>query len=467
MFNQRLDFLMELTKTSNSALGQAIGFTPSHISRLRTGARKLPQNPSFLSSMAQYFSKKIQTNQQKDILSNILGESLPASNEALSKILLSWFLSQTEKKYHSGKVLCKETTLITTSSASTEYYFGLLGKAQAFMRLIDEITLCPTPQTLYVYCDEPFLWLNEIYPGFPVWNDIITLLINKGHKICIIHTLNRDVSEITFAITKWLPLYCSGAIKSYYYPWLRDKLFQFLLFFSPKVGAVTCTSIHALSKNHLNLYHTDPQALRILNQEFNGIISLCRPLFKKCTKKSLPHNPIWALSSSTVSLSVSMPYLSLPSFFPVPWDIEYWLGKGTQIIEVFTLPSTDEIKGGKVPIPFALVTGDIQYYTLETLLTHLQYINYLSEKYPNYFFSLSTQNKEYSWLLLKEKAGGLLFREIEPLTAMSMEEQALIDIVWAYASSLYDISPVARQKNTNILQKHISFLEKECSQLSL
>ena len=37
MLASKLDFLMKLTDTSNSALGRDLGFDPSYISRIRSG----------------------------------------------------------------------------------------------------------------------------------------------------------------------------------------------------------------------------------------------------------------------------------------------------------------------------------------------------------------------------------------------------------------------------------------------
>ena len=39
MLAGKLDFLMKLTDTSNSALGRDLGFDPSYISRIRSGKR--------------------------------------------------------------------------------------------------------------------------------------------------------------------------------------------------------------------------------------------------------------------------------------------------------------------------------------------------------------------------------------------------------------------------------------------
>ena len=47
-FSEKLDLLMSLTGTSNSALGRALSYDPSYISRVRAGKRGLPRRQPFL-----------------------------------------------------------------------------------------------------------------------------------------------------------------------------------------------------------------------------------------------------------------------------------------------------------------------------------------------------------------------------------------------------------------------------------
>ena len=88
----RLDILMELTGSRNSALSRAVSFDPSHISRIRAGTRSMPKNRRFLSQAAAYFSKRITTEEQRAALSRFLPESaaLPDEPGALQRLLEDW-----------------------------------------------------------------------------------------------------------------------------------------------------------------------------------------------------------------------------------------------------------------------------------------------------------------------------------------------------------------------------------------
>ena len=60
MLAEKLDFLLRLTDTSNSALGRALGFDASYISRIRSGKRGLPRDRFFLEPAAAYFARELQ-----------------------------------------------------------------------------------------------------------------------------------------------------------------------------------------------------------------------------------------------------------------------------------------------------------------------------------------------------------------------------------------------------------------------
>jgi hypothetical protein len=71
-FSEKLDFLMNITKTTNSALALYTSLDASHISRLRRGARKPAKNENYLKTMATYFAKRCSEDYQRMALSDAL-----------------------------------------------------------------------------------------------------------------------------------------------------------------------------------------------------------------------------------------------------------------------------------------------------------------------------------------------------------------------------------------------------------
>ncbi|CDZ75438.1 Hypothetical protein ING2D1G_1300 [Peptoniphilus sp. ING2-D1G] len=103
----------------------------------------------------------------------------------------------------------------------------------------------------------------------------------------MIHTLTRDINELMEAMIKWIPIYTSGAIEPYYYPRLRDGLFQRTLFIAPKTAAITSSSVQNHTEGMLNQLITDGRAIEALSKEYDRYFDLCRPLMKIYTESDM------------------------------------------------------------------------------------------------------------------------------------------------------------------------------------
>lgn len=57
-FSSKLNFLMNITQTSNKELAKSIYVDPSLISHLKSGNRKRPHNHQHIVNMAEFFAKK-------------------------------------------------------------------------------------------------------------------------------------------------------------------------------------------------------------------------------------------------------------------------------------------------------------------------------------------------------------------------------------------------------------------------
>ncbi len=84
-FYEKLDFLMNITKTSNSALGQKVKLDASYVSRLRKGQRSALKDFSCIHSMAEYFAR----NCKEDYQRKAIDEALKIHTHIGDSILLS------------------------------------------------------------------------------------------------------------------------------------------------------------------------------------------------------------------------------------------------------------------------------------------------------------------------------------------------------------------------------------------
>ena len=98
-FCEKLDFLMSIANTTNSALARATALDASHISRLRRGQRSLSKNETYLKSMAVYFARHCVEDYQRKALYDALNAG-PVSfdDNKLSELILNWFSDETVRK---------------------------------------------------------------------------------------------------------------------------------------------------------------------------------------------------------------------------------------------------------------------------------------------------------------------------------------------------------------------------------
>lgn len=98
--NQRLDFLMRLTNTSNTELGKITVFTPSYISRIRSGSRPLLANGDFLRRSCKHFILKISDSEQKLRLCQAMGISyLPTDPDLSMELLVNWLQDKSPSEF--------------------------------------------------------------------------------------------------------------------------------------------------------------------------------------------------------------------------------------------------------------------------------------------------------------------------------------------------------------------------------
>ena len=78
---EKLDYLMKLTGLQNAALGRAVSYDASYISRIRSGKRNLPSGQGFLDRTAALLASRIREDYQKEAVAGQLGLDGPWPEE--------------------------------------------------------------------------------------------------------------------------------------------------------------------------------------------------------------------------------------------------------------------------------------------------------------------------------------------------------------------------------------------------
>ena len=239
MFSTKLKFLMELTKTTNTELADAIPVSQACISRLKNGKRNPPKTAQYISIMADFFATKITESNLLDKLHEIIKID---NNKSLKCNLESWFKSNDDIPK-----LNNDYELVVDNN----YFYGDEGKRKAVLKFLNNASK-KTNKTLLLYSDESMNWMTD-RDFVAQWKTLLLSALKNDNKIKIIHTIAREYSEVFDAVSKWIPMYLTGLIEPYYFPKLRDGIIKRTLFISYTILFSTESEIsNKIWKKNLN-----------------------------------------------------------------------------------------------------------------------------------------------------------------------------------------------------------------------
>ena len=466
MFAERFDALMNIAEVSNSLLGRDVNMNPSYIGRLRSGARPLPKKHDYLSEMCRYLIRHIKKDYQMNALQKLTGISSDAlaSPESASLYLEQWLLGQeTDTSVATGRLIFGFSHLVSkTITVSADplaakvpqkyapYLYGNEGKRTAVEQFFMAILQETKPQTLLLFSDENMAWLYEDTAFSARWAELFTQVILKGNRVKIIHTISRDMNEMIEAVTKWIPMYMTGMIESYYYPRLRDGVFQRTLFIAPNTAAVVSSSVQQDTDGMLNLFITDRTALDAVVAEYERYYALCRPLVRVFTEN---HAKSFQMVAESLLEANGSAYLcsAMPPLFSMPEKLieklseqygkESLISQWKQNLEQFkenikkqhlTLVLLDSESALLKPDSLRLSDGGLYpdnsfSYTKEQYLSHIEWLRKMESKYENLKVQFVSELADNTLIYIKEDTGIVMARTSSPKTAFVINERNIIN----------------------------------------
>lgn len=471
MFAERFDALMNIAEVSNSRLGRAVKMNSSHIGRLRNGARPLPKKHNYLTGMCLYLAENIEKEYQRNALQKLTGIGYSAldSAENIARYLEQWLLE------------CEKNTVITTGRLISgfsqviaspvdipvnlnieeapqkyaQYLYGNAGKRKAVEQFFLMILQEKKPQTLLLFSDENMAWLYED-PVFSVrWMTLFKQVILKGNRVRIIHTVSRDLNEFLEAITKWIPIYMTGMIEPYYYPRLRDGVFQRTMFIAPDTATIISSSVQQDTDGMLHIFLTNRAAIDALVTEYERYFMLCRPLMRIFTGQEMERLNLdffrLADAAGDARLQCAMPLL-----FTMPESLAHELAEQTGSEMLFQLwersfalfcrniqeqhltltlldPELALLTPSLLKLPLAEVFSIPDFtYTREQYLAHWEWLRELEQQYDNLTVILSDKLDLHTLLYVKDNVGVVMAKVDLPLAAFIISERNMVSAFWDY-----------------------------------
>ena len=322
------------------------------------------------------------------------------------------------------------------------HLFGNAGKRRAVEQFFQLILQEKEPQTLLLFSDENMEWMYEDPQFAKRWTMLFLKVLEKGNRVKIIHTVNRGMNEILEAVMKWVPIYMTGAIEPYFYPPLRDDLFQHTLFIAPKTAAVVSVSVQQQTEGMLNEFITDKDALEALVKQYDRHFALCSPLMQIITEKNLSDlvyqmRGIDGLAGETTIRCVMPPLFALPKLLVEELDnaplYQLWM-ESVELFERRVMHENVHLilqdPARTLANPQQLVLYEGGFHGLEQIqLTPAQYkrilvhLRQLTEKYPRLEVRQQSESLAHTYLYVKENGGVVMAKTDAPVAAFIIREQ--------------------------------------------
>jgi hypothetical protein len=477
-FYEKLDFLMDLTKTSNSVLARHMSFDASYISRLRSGKRMPPRSEDIVKNMAGYFARRCGDGYRQKAIADMMELSpLPKDAELLADAIALWLLPEKDSNNHKlGKFLNGLSGIRDRpmpSAGVSEYekgfpdeelavYYGVEGKRQAVLYFLNEILAQEKQQSLLLFSDEETSWMTG---DLAYERQFVTLMLKalaQGHTIKIIHTISRNLDEMLSAISQWMPLYMAGTIEPYYYPKKRDGIFRRSLFIAPGMSAVVSSSVGEETANSVNLLFRDPTAVASFQEEYLQYLSMCRPLMHIFKSKDrvacLATIAEFEKEESNVLLKTeSLSLMTMPEelfsqmlcrtkqhntnlldYHKIRNEKFQRLLLSHSVTEIVVLPQPKEAASGKVKMALSdMLDGGAVYYTPDEYLMHLQNVIKLLDTYENYHVHLAKEPVENRYsVYVREDVGAIVAKTSQPPVVLFMDEGNMAASYWDFLKSI-------------------------------
>lgn len=326
-FCDRFDKAMSLAGTTNGSLGKIIHVDSSLIRHYRSGIRTPSQEMAL--SLSDALFDEVTRNHKLDRLADLMQtnpDSLdrrslhewlyaPDRNEGSDNAAMK--LLETFDSYQSlaGRSMPEFGNAVASDILLDRrtVYYGADGLHDAVLRFLACAGRAGATE-MYLYSDQDMQWMMSDTNFNMKWTALMCDCIKKGIHIHIIHNIDRDLGEMSQAITSWIPLYMSGMIKSYYHTKKNGERFSHTFFYCPEVGCISGFHIKGAPSAERYHYYVKRSDLAYCHSQFDALMSGAKQLVRiePYIQKDLPKSGITVLGGSgAVSSLRRSPYRNM------------------------------------------------------------------------------------------------------------------------------------------------------------
>ena len=153
-------------------------------------------------------------------------------------------------------------------------YIGVSGLQRAVIRFLGNAAQNPGSELL-LYSDQSMEWMQARFT--PKWQTLMKECLQNGVRMKIIHNVDRDPTEILFALQSWLPLYMTGMIEPYYRCDMSGNRFCHTVFISAE-GCIDGFCTVGAERDCVYHYSTDADYICNVRCSYEKLLFDIKPL---------------------------------------------------------------------------------------------------------------------------------------------------------------------------------------------
>lgn len=489
---------MSISGSSSKSLAEFLHVDPSRISQLKTGRRGRPRSPEVLSSIASYFSRHCTSNSQRMELSEVIGNitfSNQMTTEELTDILFHW-LEDTpiQARYTDMEELRESIPNLNARihedlNGTQSIFYGNEGKRNAVRLMYQTALQLDEPQTIYMCTEENPTWYYED-PAFLEEQEAQRLhLVQKGFHIIHILDLNTALTVTFENVIRWIPAYMTGNVEPYYYPRIRDGVFNHTIMIIPGKLSLYSASIANNPSSRMTIVTSNSYFLEEISAFMLDYFKICIPamnIYGTVEEGSKCIEDLSKFAANRIQKRLTLPPNALPQhilkeygtnthdssrvkFARFYMDNDEKIRRDLEIfenIEICPLASAAQVRSGCVRIEFPSNIKDAkEFYTPEEYSEHLENVIHLLETYDKFhFIPIPYNENDYTTILIKQSKKAVLMNTQDGLVTLDTEQSDMVKIFHEYLLRYIDYtdfrSPRGRQQIIGHLKSLIVELKK-------
>lgn len=473
-FSEKLDFLMNLTKTSNKELAEALYFSQSYVSKLRRGHRTLNDNVS-IEKIGAFLSSRIflpsQIAELKKTVNWIpLGDK--PDNEELKVFLLEMFYFNnikntkkmneilnhlsTQRKIIDNEVkVYSEADLANRCKEISEVEnFSYIENKKKFLRFLEEILLTDDIDYSFISSNTDNFGFKNDSEVLKKVEEVLYYILEKNIKLDVIINIANPLIEVFNLTDKSLYILFKKNVNIWYIFEKDDRLTSHLIFGVSGVGIYNCYGLKGSNECDVVMIYDSYNEYKRVETKFLQLITKVDPLAIKYNYISSENQLFY--SEILLRDGVSSIISSSPTLYSMPKDLLVELFDNKKYKNLFNIIYNlqdnfiEHIKKDKfveiIDSSFLEIENNEfesfwgYKYTKEQLIRHLKNILILLREIDNYHL-IESDNVDPNLLFhINKKHGILMFysgdgnAKTEGIFAFSPVVISLID---GYLSTKY------------------------------